>query len=97
VAKVNVLRALGAKLVVALALASVALPFVPALARDDAQRPAASRTAYVVAPGDTLWGIARRVAPGRDPRIVVDELTRDNHLQGVLQPGEHLLVPATQR
>lgn len=30
---------------------------------------------YVVQPGDTLWTIAHRVAPQRDPRAVVDELT----------------------
>jgi hypothetical protein len=31
---------------------------------------------HVVRPGDTLWSIAADVAPGRDPRPVVDELAR---------------------
>jgi hypothetical protein len=43
--------------------------------------------------GDTLWGIARRVAPGRDPREVVDQMVRDNRLRGSLQVGQQLLVP----
>ena len=29
----------------------------------------------VVRPGDTLWSIAQRVAPGHDPRPLVDELS----------------------
>lgn len=30
----------------------------------------------VVQPGDTLWSIASKLEPKRDPRIVVDELTK---------------------
>jgi LysM repeat protein len=33
--------------------------------------------------GDTLWSIASRVAPGRDPRDEVARLQRLNHLDGV--------------
>jgi hypothetical protein len=43
--------------------------------------------------GDTLWSIAQRVSPGRDPRAVVDELRVDNHLSEVsLTPGQTLKV-----
>ena len=43
--------------------------------------------------GDTLWSIARVIAPGRDPRIVVDELIARNHLDTVaLTPGQTLKV-----
>ena len=44
-------------------------------------------TRHVVQPGDTLWSIAERLEPGRDPRPVVDTLTaaRGN---GALVPGE---------
>ena len=34
----------------------------------------------VVRPDDTLWSIATRVAPDRDPRVVVSELERRNDL-----------------
>jgi hypothetical protein len=29
----------------------------------------------VVQPGETLWGLAERIAPGSDPRKVVDDFT----------------------
>ena len=62
-----------------------------ATARD--RRPAV-RT-YVVRPGDTLWGIARRLAgPAADPRPVVDELVRANHVGGSLQVGARLVLPS---
>ncbi|PZS18173.1 MAG: hypothetical protein DLM57_06860 [Pseudonocardiales bacterium] len=37
----------------------------------------------VVHDGDTLWSIAARIAPDRDPRAAVAELQRRNHLDGV--------------
>jgi nucleoid-associated protein YgaU len=41
--------------------------------------------------GDTLWSIASRVAPQRDPRTVVAELERLNHVDGaLLRPGQQL-------
>lgn len=50
--------------------------------------------AVSVAPGDTLWSIAGRIAPDRDPRAEVAALQRRNHLRGVdLTPGQRLLVP----
>src|SRR5581483_5632023 len=43
--------------------------------------PPAPRTVSVQA-GDTLWSIASRVAPNRDPRAEVAALQRLNHLSG---------------
>jgi LysM repeat protein len=41
--------------------------------------------------GDTLWSIASRVAPGRDPLAEIADLQRVNHLSGVdLTAGEIL-------
>jgi hypothetical protein len=41
--------------------------------------------------GDTLWSIASRIAPDRDPRTVVASLERINHLSGpIVQPGQVL-------
>ena len=39
----------------------------PGLARGDRPDRPAPRVTYVVESGDTLWSIARRVAPGRIP------------------------------
>jgi hypothetical protein len=50
------------------------------------RRPAvAHRT--VVRPGDSLWSVASRLAPGSDPRPVVDALAAARH-GTVLVPGE---------
>ncbi len=48
-------------------------------------RPTAAHA--VVRPGDSLWSIAQRLAPGSDPRPVVDALAAARH-GAVLQPGE---------
>lgn len=51
----------------------------------------ASLATVRVEPGDTLWSIAGRVAPQRDPRNVVDDLRRMNDLGSAdLVPGEVL-------
>lgn len=57
-----------------------------------AGRPAAPAPAVVtVRAGDTLWSIASRVAPGRDPRDEVAQLQRVNHLTGAaLVAGQEL-------
>ena len=76
----------------------------PTLVRDEGFGRADSRVAYAerrvsytVQAGDTLWSIARRVAPGRDPRAVVDQLIADNHLHGDLQVGQAIDLPAAPR
>src|SRR5512132_4010021 len=69
----------------------------PGLARGDGPDRPAPRVTYVVEPGDTLWSIARRVAPGRDPRPVVDGLIEANDLRGGLQAGQELSIPAPER
>lgn len=55
------------------------------------------RFSYTVRPGDTLWSIALRVAPGRDPRPLIDQLIEDNHLHGDLQVGQSIDLPAPPR
>lgn len=49
---------------------------------------------YEVRSGDTLWAIARRVAPDADPRAVVQALLEVNDLPGPrLRPGQMLVLP----
>lgn len=50
---------------------------------------------YVVRQGDTLWSIAARVAPERDPRSLVDAIAAVNDVSaGALVPGQTLSIPA---
>ncbi|HZB58569.1 MAG TPA: LysM peptidoglycan-binding domain-containing protein [Actinomycetota bacterium] len=70
---------------------------VPGLARGDGPERPAPRVTYVVEQGDTLWSIARRVAPGRDPRPVVDGLIEANDVRGGLQAGQELSIPVPER
>jgi hypothetical protein len=43
----------------------------------------------VVQPGDSLWSIAGRIAPERDPRAVVDALVEARHSSSLV-PGESI-------
>lgn len=57
-----------------------------------AEAEAAAAVTVVVQPGDTLWDIARSLAPGEDPRPLADSLS---DLAGgtSLQPGQRIVVP----
>jgi len=75
---------LAALLLLVARLSAGAPPATPAL-------PAGSTV--TVQPGDTLWSIAQRAEPGSDPRLVVDQLRKANHLNSVqLSPGQTLKV-----
>ena len=52
-----------------------------------------SRTGHVVAPGDTLWSLARRIEPTGDVRPLVDELAASRRGRP-LQVGEVVVVPS---
>jgi hypothetical protein len=54
----------------------------------------AGASTVVVQPGDTLWSLARELAPEEDTRAVVDEIVSLNGLQDVdLMPGAVLRLP----
>uniref|UniRef100_UPI001C20F448 LysM peptidoglycan-binding domain-containing protein n=1 Tax=Modestobacter excelsi TaxID=2213161 RepID=UPI001C20F448 len=54
----------------------------------------AGSSTVVVQPGDTLWSLAQEVAPGEDPRAVVDAIVDLNGLEDVdLLPGAVLQLP----
>jgi hypothetical protein len=48
----------------------------------------------VVQPGETLWAVAKRVAPGHDPRGVIDRIADLNDLESdSVRAGQLLLLP----
>ena len=58
------------------------------------RQPAYTQT--TVQPGETLWAVAKRVAPKHDPRALVDQIRTLNHLHSAsLQVGQQLLLPHT--
>ena len=46
---------------------------------------------YVVEPGDTLWDIARALAPGEDPRALVHDLAGTAG-GAALEPGQRIVI-----
>lgn len=80
---------------VALVAAAWAGPAVRALGSPERPTRVAG-SSYVVREGDTLWTIARRLAPGSDPRPIVDILATTNGIDaGELVPGQTLVVSAS--
>jgi nucleoid-associated protein YgaU len=59
-------------------------------------RTTSSATASVIVqPGDTLWSVAKSVAPQDDPRATIERIATLNNLDTrVLSPGQTLVVPA---
>jgi len=50
-----------------------------------------------VAPGETLWTVAERIAPRVDPRLVVTQIQQLNHLRSPqLLAGMQLVVPRSR-
>ncbi|HWH28568.1 MAG TPA: LysM peptidoglycan-binding domain-containing protein [Mycobacteriales bacterium] len=77
---------------VGLLLAAFSLGRVGAEGSTSTQR--VTTSVITVAPGDTLWGVAQRLAPGQDPRPVVDQIRELNDLeQGGLRVGQQLVLP----
>lgn len=82
--------------VLAAALAVFALQGAPAASSDIVHHQRTSTV--VVSPGETVWDIARRVAPDADPRAVVAEIEELNSLAdaGSIRVGQPLSVPRRQ-
>jgi nucleoid-associated protein YgaU len=73
--------------------AALAIPGIQAVGALQERPP--ETIAYVIRAGDTLWAIAGRVDPDRDPRAVVEQLMELNGLQSpTLLPGQTLRLPA---
>ena len=98
----TVLTQRGKRVVSALVLAVVvssayllSAAFSAVVAASDAEVGAVATATVVVERGQTLWQIAREVAPSVDPRVTVDRIATLNALpaSGALQAGSTLVVP----
>jgi LysM repeat protein len=75
-------------------LASIASAILLATASRAERPPAGPAPSVVVQPDDTLWSIATRTAPRRDPYAAVAEIKKINGLDGyVVHPGQTLELP----
>jgi hypothetical protein len=60
----------------------------------EAAAPVGDGPVTVVRPGDTLWRIAARELPDRDPWAAVDAIRHLNRIADyTVQPGQELLLP----
>ena len=61
-----------------------------------AESGATTTSSTVVRQGESLWAVAKRVAPGHDPRAVIDQIAELNNLSSSgLQAGQLLVIPAS--
>jgi LysM repeat protein len=84
----------GRLVLIALALLLAAIAVLLVAPASQAAGPAGPSTTVVVERGDTLWSIAAKYAPGRDPFATIDEIRRLNGLSDyTIQPGQRLTLP----
>jgi LysM repeat protein len=75
-------------------MASIASAILLATASRADEPPAGAPPTVVVQPHDTLWSIAARTAPDRDPYAAIAEIRQINDLEGyVVHPGQTLELP----
>jgi Tfp pilus assembly protein FimV len=88
----------GKRLIIAAALGLVLVISAPAItslaeATNQSAAPEQISALITIQPGDTLWEIAGRIAPDRDPREVIWELKQLNPLPAGLIAGDQLRIP----
>ncbi len=84
----------GRLVLVTFLLALIGLAAAVAAPASEAADPAGPPATVVVHPGDTLWSIAGRCVPGRDPFGTIEEIRRLNELDGyTIHAGERLVLP----
>jgi LysM repeat protein len=82
------------RMAVAIMLVAASLGLGASAVKAVSTQPSKPAWTHVVQPGETLWALAKDVAPKKDPRETVDRLIRANHLQGgVIIPGQKLVLP----
>ena len=75
-------------------MASLASAILLATASRAENRETGPAPSVVVRPDDTLWSIAARTAPRRDPYAAMSEIKKINGIDGyVVHPGQILELP----
>jgi nucleoid-associated protein YgaU len=89
------LTALGRVLLVLVAAVLLLTVFSLGRVTSNASTGARPRTTVVIQTGETVWQVARRIAPRADPRITVDRILRLNHLRSAdeVRTGQELVLP----
>jgi len=64
----------------------------PQIASQAGPQAGAAHRSVVVRPGDSLWSLAARIAPGEDLRPIVDELSAARGAAPLI-PGETIVLP----
>ena len=49
---------------------------------------------HIAEPGETYWSLAVELAPGADPRPVVDRLVEANGGSNAIEVGQRIVIPA---
>lgn len=81
-----------AALPLAIGIGVAALSGGSAIAGDDAV--VTTFETVTVMPGETLWSLASEMAPGVDPRVVIDDIRMLNNLpSGMITVGQSIAVP----
>jgi nucleoid-associated protein YgaU len=84
----------GARLVAAAAVTLIVVSGLGWIGHNTAPEVPANTAVVQVGAGETLWDIARRVAPQSDPRAVVERIQQLNQITGsAVSPGQWLQVP----
>jgi hypothetical protein len=84
----------GARLVAAAAVTLIVVSGLGWIGQNTAPEVPANTAVVQVGAGETLWDIARRVAPRSDPRAVVERIRQLNQITGsAVSPGQWLQVP----
>jgi hypothetical protein len=87
----------GASLVVAATVTLVVVGNLGWLGQDANPRIPAETAVTGVGAGETLWDVARRMAPQSDQRAVVERIRQLNGIVGsAVEPGQQLQVPDGQ-
>lgn len=84
----------GARLVAAAAVTLIVVSGLGWIGQNTTPAVPTNTAVVQVGAGETLWDIARRVAPRSDPRAVVERIRQLNQITGsAISPGQWLQVP----